>query len=98
MPLTPGILTAWLVLSGLLGGIGQICMTFSYRFAEPSLLAPFDYVAMVWAALLGYAVFGEVPEKLVLAGAGIVIASGLFIVWRERQLHKIATTSRSSPA
>jgi drug/metabolite transporter (DMT)-like permease len=87
VPLTPAM-TAWLVLSGLLGGIGQICMTFSYRFAEPSLLAPFDYVAMVWAALLGFAVFGEVPERLVLIGAGIVIASGLFIVWRERQLHK----------
>jgi drug/metabolite transporter (DMT)-like permease len=90
VPLTPAM-TAWLVLSGLLGGIGQICMTFSYRFAEPSLLAPFDYVAMVWAAVLGFAVFGEVPEKLVLIGAGIVIASGLFIVWRERQLHKMTT-------
>jgi drug/metabolite transporter (DMT)-like permease len=87
VPLTAGM-AAWLILSGLLGGIGQICMTFSYRYAEPSLLAPFDYVAMVWAALFGFAVFGEVPERLVLIGAGIVIASGLFIVWREHRLHK----------
>jgi len=78
----------WLVMSGLLGGIGQICMTYSYRFAEPSLLAPFDYVAMVWATGLGYLLFAEVPQMLVLIGAGVVIAAGLFIVWRERRLHK----------
>jgi drug/metabolite transporter (DMT)-like permease len=83
------VMVAWLVLAGLLGGIGQICMTYSYRYAEPSLLAPFDYVAMVWAALFGFAVFREVPERLVLVGAGIVVMSGLFIVWRERQLHKV---------
>jgi len=86
-PLSP-VMAAWLVLAGLLGGVGQICMTYSYRYAEPSLLAPFDYVAMVWAALFGFAVFREVPERLVLAGAAIVVSSGLFIVWRERQLHK----------
>ncbi|HVP83332.1 MAG TPA: DMT family transporter [Rhizomicrobium sp.] len=78
----------WLVMSGLLGGIGQICMTYSYRFAEPSLLAPFDYVAMVWATGLGYLLFQDVPQKMVLIGAGMVIAAGLFIVWRERRLHK----------
>ena len=74
----------WLVCSGLLGGIGQIFMTYCYRYAEPSLLAPFDYVAMVWAVALGYLIFAEVPEPIVMVGAGIVIAAGLFIVWRER--------------
>lgn len=78
----------WLVLCGLLGGIGQICMTFSYRYAEPSLLAPFDYVAMLWAVALGYFVLGEVPKPLVLIGSGVVVAAGLCIVWRERRLHR----------
>ena len=78
---------AWLVFSGLLGGIGQLCMTFSYRYAAPSLLAPFDYVAMVWAVVLGYFVLGEVPQPLVMVGAAVVVAAGLFIVWRERRLH-----------
>jgi len=87
VPLTP-MMTVWLVLTGILGGIGQICMTYSYRFAEPSLLAPFDYVAMVWAMMIGYAVFGDVPAQAMLAGAAIVIAAGLFIVWRERQMHR----------
>lgn len=78
----------WLVLSGVFGGVGQICMTYSYRYAEPSLLAPFDYVAMVWATALGYLLFADVPQMMVLIGAGVVIAAGLFIVWRERRLHK----------
>lgn len=82
---------ALLILCGVLGGIGQLFMTYSYRYAEPSLLAPFDYVAMVWAVLLGYFVFGEVPERIVLAGAAVVTASGLYIVWRERR-------SRMAPA
>ena len=88
VPLTPKM-TLWLVLCGLLGGIGQICMTFSYRYAEPSLLAPFDYVAMVWAMLLGFLFFSEIPERLVLVGAAIVVASGLYIAWRERRLHRV---------
>ncbi len=77
---------ALLVLGGILGGVGQICMTYSYRFAEPSLLAPFDYVAMVWAAGLGYLVFAEVPRPMVMTGAAIVIAAGLLIIWRERDM------------
>ena len=77
----------WLTLTGILGGIGQVCMTYSYRYAEPSLLASFDYTAMIWAVAFGYFVFAEVPAKIVLGGASVVIASGLYIVWRERLRH-----------
>lgn len=76
--------TFWLVLCGILGGIGQICMTYSYRYSEPSLLAPFDYVTMIWAVLLGYFIFGEIPKAVVMAGAALVCAAGLVIIWRER--------------
>jgi drug/metabolite transporter (DMT)-like permease len=82
--------TFWLVMCGLLGGVGQICMTYCYRYAEPSLLAPFDYIAMVWAVALGYFIFAEVPEPMVMIGAGVVSAAGIFIVWRERNLHRAA--------
>lgn len=78
----------WLVISGILGGLGQIGMTFSYRYAEPSLLAPFDYMSMIWAVALGWYLFAEVPTFWVMLGAIIVIASGLFIIWRERQLRR----------
>lgn len=78
--------TLWLVLCGVIGGVGQILLTYCYRYAEPSLLASFEYVSMVWAMILGVFVFAEMPETMVLTGAGVVIASGLFIVWRERRL------------
>jgi drug/metabolite transporter (DMT)-like permease len=78
--------TLLLIGCGVLGGIGQLFMTYSYRYAEPSLLAPFDYAAMIWAVALGYFVFTEVPETIVLAGAGVVTVSGLYIVWQERRV------------
>ena len=56
------------------------------RYAEASTLANFDYAAMIWAILLGWLFFGELPAPAIYAGAVIVIGSGLFIVWRERQL------------
>jgi drug/metabolite transporter (DMT)-like permease len=71
---------------GMLGGVGHILLTESYRYAAASVIAPFDYSTMIWAIILGYWFFGEVPNSLVLIGAAIVIASGLFVIWRERQL------------
>ena len=75
-----------LMLMGVFGGFGQLFMTNSYRFAQASLIANFDYVAMIWAILLGWFLFGELPAAAVYIGAVIVIGSGLFIAWRERQL------------
>ena len=78
----------WLFLigAGLFGGLGQILVTASYKFADVSLLAPFTYVSMIWALIIGYFVFAEVPTVQMLLGAALVIASGAFIVWREQQL------------
>ncbi|SFD65088.1 DMT family transporter [Roseivivax sediminis] len=78
--------TALLVGAGLIGGVAQILITSAYRFGEAGLLAPFDYAAMLFALVIGYTVFGEVPTLAMLAGAAIVIASGVAIIWRERQL------------
>lgn len=75
-----------LVVAGLLGGMGQILLTSSYRYAEASLVAPFEYVSMVVSIAVGYAVFGEVPTWQVLTGTAVVIAAGVLIIWRERQL------------
>ena len=54
--------------------------------APASVVAPFDYSAIIFAFLLGYAMFGEVPTGVVVIGAIIVVAAGLFVLWRERQL------------
>jgi drug/metabolite transporter (DMT)-like permease len=61
-------------------------MTNGYRFAQASTLANFDYAAMIWALLFGWLFFAELPVAAVYVGAVIVIASGLFIAWREREL------------
>lgn len=75
-----------LVIAGILGGVGQILHTASIRFAPVSVVAPFDYMTLLWATLFGFIVFGDVPALAVLVGAAIVIAAGLFILYRERQL------------
>lgn len=77
---------ALLVGAGLLGGVGQILLTSSYREADASLVAPFDYASMLFALLIGYFVFDEVPTLTMLGGATLVIAAGVLIIWRERQL------------
>jgi hypothetical protein len=81
----PGALEFCLLVSiGLLGGAGQILMTHSYRFADASIIAAFDYVSMIWAATLGYAFFAETPSAAVLAGAAVVAGAGVLVLWRER--------------
>lgn len=77
---------ALLVLAGIMGGLGQIFLTSSYREADASLVAPFDYASMIFALTIGYVFFDEVPTMTMLAGAGIVITAGVLIIWRERRL------------
>ena len=77
---------ATLVLAGLLGGVGQILLTSSYRGTDASLIAPFDYASMIFALAIGYFVFAEVPTLTMLGGAGLVIFAGILIIWRERKL------------
>ena len=77
---------ALLITVGLLGGIGQILLTSSYREAEASLIAPFDYASMIFALAIGYVAFDEVPSQTMLAGAALVILAGMLIIWRERRL------------
>jgi drug/metabolite transporter (DMT)-like permease len=77
---------ALLIGIGITGGLGQMLFTDSYRYAPASFLAPFDYMSMLWAFLLGYWVFGEVPTVYVIGGAVIVAAAGIFVILRERHL------------
>jgi drug/metabolite transporter (DMT)-like permease len=71
---------------GVFGGIAQILLTDSYRHAPASVVAPFSYTAMIWATLLGYFMFNELPDAIVLVGAAIVVGAGLFVIFRERAL------------
>jgi drug/metabolite transporter (DMT)-like permease len=82
--------TSWqlgaLIAIGLIGGLAHLILTESYRYAPASVVAPFDYTTILFAFLLGYFMFGEVPTSIVIIGAAIVVAAGLFVLWRERQL------------
>ena len=73
-------------LIGLIGGVAQIFLTLSYRFAPASVVAPFEYTAMLFSLLIGYVFFNELPTLQMLIGAGIIIMAGLVIILREAQL------------
>lgn len=75
-----------LVAAGLIGGVAQILVTASYRFGSVSMLAPYDYTSMLFAIILGYFLFDELPTAMMLAGSALVIAAGVLVIWRERQL------------
>ena len=77
---------AALVGTGLLGGTAHIFLTESYRHASASVVAPFDYTSMIWALVLGYAMFGEIPTTMIVLGSAIIAGAGLFVIWREHQL------------
>jgi drug/metabolite transporter (DMT)-like permease len=77
---------ALLVAAGLLGGLGQIFLTSSYRYADASLIAPFEYASMLLALGVGYFLFDEVPTAAMLAGAAIIVSAGIAIILRERKL------------
>ena len=84
---TPAGADAWL-LAGFAAGCGlqQWFLTVSFRYAQASLLAPFEYLAMVFAAIVGYLFWGEIPLLTTWIGAAIIAASGLFIFERQKKL------------
>ncbi|MBX6324274.1 MAG: DMT family transporter [Rhodospirillaceae bacterium] len=71
---------------GILGGCAQLAVTYAFRLAPVAVVAPFDYLSLVFAMVFGYAVWREVPDLWLLSGAAIVVASGLYILRRETRL------------
>lgn len=83
-----------LLLMGLFGVAGQLLLSYSYRYAEASTIAPLEYTSMIMAVAIGHFMFNEAPHPAIWAGVPLVIASGLIIFWREYRLHKqLSTTS-----
>ncbi|TIR28347.1 MAG: DMT family transporter [Mesorhizobium sp.] len=87
-----------LIAAGFCGGLAQILMTAAYRHAEASVVAPFEYTSMLLGIAVGYLAFGDVPTVHMLVGGTIVVAAGIFIIWRERQLGlERARTRQATP-
>jgi len=90
----------WLLIGsiGIFGVLGQLLMTYAYRYAEASLVAPLDYVNMLIAIAIGFYVFGEIPPVSTWIGAPLVIGAGGIILWREyANLKRIRSTQRVVP-
>lgn len=75
-----------LIGAGFVGGVAQILVTSSYRFAPASMLAPYDYVSMLFAIVIGYFWFAELPTLVMLSGALLVIFGNVLVIWRESRL------------
>jgi drug/metabolite transporter (DMT)-like permease len=87
-----GFIALLLTATGVLGSLGHFCLISGHKLAPASVLSPFIYTQLIWVVILGYLVFGHVPTGWTMAGAAMVIGSGLYLLYRERKLGK-ATTS-----
>ena len=83
-----------MVASGAMGSAGHYFLIAAHRLAPAAVLSPFIYTEIVLVIVLGYLVFGDLPNRWTLTGAAIVVASGLYILNRER---KVGRTPRISP-
>jgi drug/metabolite transporter (DMT)-like permease len=81
-----GVTWALLAAIGVVGAMGQIAFTAALRFAPVSAVMPMDYSGLIWATLYGWLFFGMLPGGWTFVGAPVIVASGLYIFWRERRL------------
>jgi drug/metabolite transporter (DMT)-like permease len=72
-----------MTLNGLGNGLAQYWWTRAIHMAPTSAVVPFNYLSLVWAVLLGFAIWGDVPTLSLVIGSGVVVGSGLFLLWRE---------------
>ena len=89
----PPVTWVLLLLVGLTGGVGQLAMTRSLTLAPVAVTLPMDYFSLLWATFYGWALFSVLPTSMTWVGAPIIIASGLYIVWRERVRAQTTTTA-----
>lgn len=80
----------WLILMGLAATVGQVCLTRAFAAAEASAVLPLDFSRLVFVSLLGYLMFGEVPDRWTMVGATIIIAATVYIAHREARLARKA--------
>ena len=97
LPLKPALL---LIASGICGGIAQIFLTESYRHADVSTIAPFEYTSILLGIAVAFVLFGDIPTTTMLIGTAITVSAGIFIIYREHQLglERKAARRASPPA
>jgi len=80
---------AWIVFNGVSNAVGQYWWTRALHLAPASAVAPFNYLALVWASILGFAIWGDLPTLSLVIGSAVVVASGLFLFWHESNARQI---------
>ena len=84
---------AWLVLGGALNTLAHFLTITALRFGDAAFVTPFRYTALVWAALLGYFIWGHMPDQWTILGAAIIVSAGIYLVIRELQIKRRAISS-----
>jgi drug/metabolite transporter (DMT)-like permease len=85
-----------LAFAGVGNGIAQFWWTRSLSLAPPSAVVPFNYLSLVWATMLGFAIWGDIPTLELLLGSAIIVASGLYILWRETMRRRRPASSAAA--
>jgi drug/metabolite transporter (DMT)-like permease len=88
----------YLVATGMFGTAGHLCYVRAFRLADASAVLPFDYGRMLFAALIGYFAFSEIPDRWTWIGSGIIAAASFYIAHREAQLNRQATALAATRA
>ncbi|MFN3973563.1 MAG: EamA/RhaT family transporter, partial [Gemmobacter sp.] len=87
-----GVEAAKVLGAGLFLIVGYLTSVMAMRHGDIGLVAPFRYTSLLWAIGLGFVVFGDLPDGWTFLGAGIVVAAGLFALWRERRIRSQSTS------
>ncbi len=83
----------WIVFNGVSNAVGQYWWTRALHLAPASAVAPFYYLSLIWASILGFAIWGDVPTIALVTGSVVVVASGLFLIWRESNARQAIAAS-----
>jgi len=83
----------WILFNGVANAVGQYWWTRALHLAPASAVMPFFYLSLVWASILGFAIWGEVPTVSLVVGSAVVVASGLFLLWRETAARQLVAES-----
>ena len=87
---------AVMAVMGILAAGGMLLFVNAYRFGEANFVAPFEYSAMIWAVINGLVFFGDFPDLYTWTGAAIVITAGLLMVWRDQQIDRARSSSKTA--
>ena len=83
----------WILFNGVANAVGQYWWTRALHLAPASAVAPFFYLSLVWASILGFVIWGEVPTVSLVVGSAVVVASGLFLLWRATRARQAAAAA-----